>query len=55
MLCKVYDCLDEIFIEFFGGDIEMLDDKGDNNDLGQMEEEEEEIFSVSGERERERF
>lgn len=34
MLCKVYDCLDEIFIEFFGGDIEMLDDKGDNNDLG---------------------
>lgn len=49
MLCKVYDCSDETPTEPPGGDTEMPDDKGDNNDPGQMEEEEEEeTLPVSG-------
>lgn len=55
MLCKVYGCSDETPTEPPGGDTEMPDDKGDNNDPGQMEEEEEETLPVSGERERERL
>lgn len=54
ILCKVYDCSDETPTEPPGGDTEMPDDKGDNNDPGQMEEEEEETLPVSAQRERER-